>query len=89
MRRGRRAPKPATAEAAPAQPAPQAQPAPELRRGALGVVADARYAQKRYADAEAAYLQLVRLPAASERAAVQGSVVDPTCCRSTSSLTLR
>lgn len=37
----------------------QAHPEPALRRGALGVIADARYAQKRYADAEAAYQQLV------------------------------
>jgi TolA-binding protein len=41
-------------------------PNAELRRGALGVVADARYAQKRYPDAEVAYQQLVQLPAPSE-----------------------
>lgn len=44
----------------------QAQPADELRRGALGVIADARYAQKQYPEAEAAYTQLVALPAKSE-----------------------
>lgn len=38
-----------------------AQPTPELRRGALGVIADSRYAQKRYAEAETAYQQLVQL----------------------------
>lgn len=44
----------------------QAQPKPELRRGALGVIADARYAQKRYAEAETAYQQLVQLQAADD-----------------------
>ena len=44
----------------------QAQPTPELRRGALGVIADARFAQKKYPEAEAAYTQLAQLPAPSE-----------------------
>ena len=43
-----------------------ADPTAGQRRGALGVIADARYAQKRYADAEVAYQQLVALPAADE-----------------------
>ena len=35
--------------------------AADLRRQALGVIADARYAQQRYADAESAYAQLLPL----------------------------
>ena len=40
-----------------------ASPTPVLRRGALGVIADANYANKRWAQAEAAYQQLAQLPA--------------------------
>ena len=40
--------------------------APELRRQMLGVVADARYSQKSYAAAEAAYGDLLKLLAASD-----------------------
>lgn len=43
----------------------QAQATPLLRRGALGIIADARFAQKRFPEAEAAYTELVKLPAAS------------------------
>ncbi|MBX6421966.1 MAG: outer membrane protein assembly factor BamD, partial [Nevskia sp.] len=39
----------------------------ELRRQALGVVADARFAQNRYADAEAAYTQLLALTPADDK----------------------
>lgn len=45
----------------------QTQPSPELRRGALGVIADARFAQKKYPEAEAAYMQLLPLAANEER----------------------
>lgn len=41
----------------------QASPPPALRRGALGVIADAHYANRRWAQAESAYQQLVQLPA--------------------------
>ncbi|MGQ0621215.1 MAG: tetratricopeptide repeat protein [Panacagrimonas sp.] len=45
----------------------QAQPAPadELRRGALGVIADSRFAQKKYPEAEAAYTRLLPLAASA------------------------
>ncbi|MGQ0699799.1 MAG: tetratricopeptide repeat protein [Panacagrimonas sp.] len=43
----------------------KAQPAQELRIGALGVIADAQFAQKKYPEAEAAYAELVGLPAPS------------------------
>ena len=44
----------------------QAQATPLLRRGALGIVADARFVQKKFPEAEAAYTQLLQLPAPSE-----------------------
>lgn len=54
------------AAAATAERVLQAQATPPLRRGALGIVADARFAQQRFAEAEAAYTELVKLPAPSE-----------------------
>lgn len=51
------------AAAASAERVLQAGPPPALRRGALGVIADAHYANKRWAQAEAAYQQIAQLPA--------------------------
>jgi tetratricopeptide (TPR) repeat protein len=42
----------------------QAAPNPALRRGALGVIADAHFTNQRWAQAETAYQQLAQLPAA-------------------------
>ena len=45
----------------------ETQPGPDLRRGALGVIADAHFAQKRYPEAELAYARLLPLADTAER----------------------
>ena len=49
----------------------QASPTPTLRRGALGVIADAHYANKRWAQAETAYQQLAQLPTSDPALQIQ------------------